>query len=386
MNRRPWVPVCVTLAGAVLAVLLWPVLAPTPDSGLDFLNYWGAPQLARQDIHVLFAGRGYEQALHQLHPHDFAELRWSYPLHSLFFFAPFAALPYTAALLLWSLLGLLAYLAVMRAALPPGVPRRAWSMWLAFSPVAMVVLLSGQNGFFIGAAALAVPLMLARGHPVLAGAVLGCLTIKPQLFILWPLMLLLDRQWRCLAAASVTALGLVAASLWVHGLTAWQEFFAVVPALQWRILSAEQFEESRKLAHLMMPGVLPALRLLGVGDTLACGVQILVSVGVALGTARAWRRPMRLPRRVVLLASASLLVSPYGFNYDLTLLSAALLLLWADGAPRTRYEAWLHGAVYLLPLLVYVLNLVAVPLAPVLLLLLWGNSLRAALTAPTAPT
>ena len=182
---RTWPHACLfvlSVLGIALTIVLWHIMAPgiTWDenglhltNGQDFLNYWGAPRIAQYDIHTLFAGRGYERALHQIYDQEFAQLRWSYPLHSLFFFAPFAAFSYTTALALWMLLGLGLYTAMLWYCLPR-VSRTYLTLWLFVSPIVMVELLTRQNGFFIGAAALAVLLLLEKKRAVAAGILLDC--------------------------------------------------------------------------------------------------------------------------------------------------------------------------------------------------------------------
>jgi hypothetical protein len=332
---------------------------------------------------TLFAGRGYEVALHHLYDQEFDQLRWSYPLHSLFFFAPFAALPYTEALVLWITLGIAAFLGTAALALPKANRKHAL-LFLACSPIMLVELLTRQNGFFIGAAALGVLLLLQHNRPVLAGILLGCLTIKPQLFILWPIMLLIDRQWRCIAAAGITTLLLLGTSLLVHGVAAWEMFLQVVPNCQWQLVHHPAVFETRMLYQLMMPGVMPGLRILGMPDTIVIAAQILLSVAVLVGTILVLFKPIDLAQRVFILSCGSLLFTPYAFNYDMTLLTLALTLLWASAPQFGRSHFILGGILYVMPLMVYILNLIDLPIASVFLGLAFFGMVREVLRQPPA--
>ena len=379
------------IAGLGFAAMLWTVMDPgiayAPGFGLhftngqDFLNYWAAPQIAAQDLHVLFAGRGYEQALAELYPHQFAALRWSYPLHALFFCAPFSWLPYVPALLLWSVLGVALFLAAAWQALPPRA-RTTGCFLLLVAPITLLELLTRQNGFFIGAAALLVLLLLQRGRPIAAGILLGCLTIKPQLFLLWPLILLFTKQWRCIAAATVTTLLLLGASLAVHGIEAWQLFIEQVPAYQWSLLEPEAYAGRRHLYQLMMPGLVPTLRLLAVDETLTLMLQIMLSVTVVLFTLRAFRRELTLGQQAIILASGALLASPYGFNYDLTFLSLAIVIRWAERRRMHLLDYLREGLAYFLPMFIYVMNLSPLPLGPVILALVFFGAVRETWASP----
>lgn len=368
------------LLGIGIALLLWHVIAPgfTLDAGgihltngQDFLNYWAAPQVAERSVMTLFDGVAYQKQLHMLYGGEFARLLWSYPLHSLFFYQFFAAYPYVQALTIWLITGIALYVFSFYAAVPK--QQRLWMLaMLLFSPIAILEILTRQNGFFIGAAALGVLVLLERKRPIAAGILLGLLTIKPQLFILWPLMLLIEREWRCIVAAILTTIAFVGLSLMLHGLHAWETYFTVIGPQQWNLLSAAEFDSNRKLYQLMMPGVIAGLRILSLPDAVVLGTQVVTSLAVLLGSICAFRRKLDLAQKTLLLASASLLFSPYGFNYDMTLLSAGILLVLSDRTPRSPWALTMLGAGYLLPLVTIVFNLAEAPLTPLLLLALFA--------------
>ena len=384
MHEHRHLLLVLTIAGFALLYFLWPVMMPGivfDSSGLhltngqDFLNYWAAPQIAMRDVHILFDGAAYDEARSALTTLPGDEWRWSYPLYLLFFLKPLGALSYAGALAVWSLLGLMLYLSAVWASLPEH-ERRNGMLLLMASPIVIVELLTRQSGFFTSAGALAVLLLLQHRRPVLAGILLGCLTVKPQLFLLWPLILLMERQWRTIIAASFMTLALAGLSLQVHGLTAWQEFFATAPAFQWQLVNNPAVFTPHHLYQLMMPGPTVALRLLHAPDMLVYGIQGLVSVVVIIGTILAWRQSLSLGQRALILASGGLLVTPYAFNYDMGFFTAALLLRWIERPTLNPYQSCVRNLAYLLPLLVYVLNAVDVPVAPLILLITFATTVH----------
>ena len=70
----------------------------------------------------------------------------------------------------------------------------------------------GQNGFFTAALLIAGLVNLDR-RPVLSGVLFGILTIKPQLGLLLPLMLVVSGRWRTIVSAATTTAALVAATV-----------------------------------------------------------------------------------------------------------------------------------------------------------------------------
>src|SRR5205085_11486975 len=115
---------------------------------------------------------------------------------------PFGLLPYPAGLILWSLVGYAIYLLIARRLSPEGI-------WVAaaFPPVFANAAL-GQNGFFMAVIFLAGLLLLER-RPFLAGLVLGCLILKPQLALLLPVATIAARQWRTIAGAILSSVAVM---------------------------------------------------------------------------------------------------------------------------------------------------------------------------------
>ena len=279
----------VTLIGLVLAgiVLVRLLGLAQPDIvrpvGGDFLNVWGAPQVALGGLSDLFDLPRYMAGLARVIDGPIYDHNWSYPLFVLWFFAPFSWVPYYVALALWSGLGVAAYLGSVGRVMPR-IGRRRMLAALAMSPVVLVNLWTGQNGLFTAALALFALALLER-RPVLAGVLIGLLAMKPQLGLLWPVALLALRAWRVIAAAVVTVLLLLGASLLVHGVAAWGQYLDAVPALQWALVRdvPRSFEGGRATYYVyqqMLVGPFPALRILHLPVVWAVGLQALVSLAV----------------------------------------------------------------------------------------------------------
>lgn len=366
--------------GVVLCAALWIQFSGHPSLydahgdfyGQDFLNYWGAPQLATQDITSLFSIDRYNAGLETLYGTVLGEhtiRNWSYPLHLLPLLWPFGQLSLPAALVVWNLLGLLCYGLIVYYGAPS--QRRFACMLALLAPASFATLWMGQNGFFTAALFLGALLWL-NTRPALAGIALGVLTVKPQLGLIWPLLLLRERRWQTIAAAVLTALLLVALSLALYGVDAWQQFFDKALAIQLSILHAET---GQFLYQMMMPSLPIALQRMGVAAQWAFLAQWVLSGVVAVLVWRALRAPLAFSHRALLITSAAMLVTPYLFNYDLTILTGALVWRMLDTPPRTRFRAVIYALAYLLPVLVYIFY-VTVALAPAIVLALFLITLR----------
>lgn len=358
------------LLGTLLTgLILWQMLQNpnqefTRPWGADFLNVWAGPRVAAQDLPALFSIPRYMAQIAPWFDAPIAVRTWSYPLYALFFYAPFAALPYLSALLVWSVLGVAAYLLAARHCLKLRSPAL---LALLAAPCALVTLLAGQNGFFTAALAL-LALAWLGPRPWCAGICIGLLCIKPQLGLLWPFILLGLGAWRSFAAASLTVLALVATSLALHGVDAWADYLPYASQLHSHFAS-DNGANGLRTYQLMMLSPMPALRLLGLPVALASLLQLAISLIAAICCVVGFRRHADAATRCMLLGSACLLATPYAFNYDAGLLTAGCLAgLWAAPRLGSTWHTGLLAACYLLPGISMLMTSLHAPAAPLLLL------------------
>jgi hypothetical protein len=306
--------------------------------GRDFINVWSGPQVAFGDkVSALFDLRGYHEAIGRLFGTPLEFHNWGYPLFTLPAFWPLAQLPYFWALAVWTV-GLFAiFAAIVLGEVEPDRRRQALLL-LVFTPACLINIIGGQNGFLSAALFLGGVLNIDR-RPILAGVLIGLLTFKPHLGIVLPFALVALGAWRVIASAAVTALALVGASTAIFGVDAWRDYFAVVGPYQTLLLQNFQGFYTN-----MMVSVLASARKMGVPYSLALGIQVIISLCVIAVAAWAVRRIADPCARAFLLVSATLLATPYAFNYDMTALGAVLVWVMVGRLPH-RAEA---GPAYIL--------------------------------------
>ena len=180
---------------------------------------------------------------------------FAYPLYTIFLFAPLAAFSFpTVQIIISIVLTLLAALAVVwwLRALDPHFAFTgtvvAICLALASYPV-LEGIYSGQPGLLAGALIAGTVLALTRQRYVLAGILLPCASIKPQLVLLvglwlmvWVFADLSERKGTVLSALATSAL-LVAASTWMlpNWFSGW-----------WRILSEYRRVSPPPLAEFVL--------------------------------------------------------------------------------------------------------------------------------------
>ncbi len=316
--------------------------------GYDFIAFWSGGRMALDGL----AAQAYDpfkiiEAHRQAVPGLDTYYLWHYPPTYFLLVAPLGALPYLVAFAAFVAASLWAWAPVARAAAPD---RRAY--WaLAALPAGLICLIHGQNGF-LTAAMVGGALLLLDKRPLLAGALIGALVIKPHLAVLFPIALAASGRWRAFASAGVTATALVVLSIAAFGLEPWRAFFDNLPRVR-------AYVDGGFLPWGMMPTTYVFARSLELAPAIAQILHGLVACGAALAVWLAWRRKdASFGSRASVFAAASLLISPYLFYYDLTLMGLAIAWLAGDalkngalkGEPTTLALAWcapiLMGPIY----------------------------------------
>jgi alpha-1,2-mannosyltransferase len=246
--------------------------------------------------------------------------------------------------------------------------RRDWWGWLAIltCPAAVWTTLAGQNTF-LSVALFYGGLRLLDRSPAAAGVLLGLLAYKPQIWVLVPLALLAARQWKALAWTVGTVIVLSLLSLGVFGLDFWRAFFdAARDAGSARVVN-EMFER----IYMHMTTLLAAARIVGLPPGVAGAIQLAGSALAIAATWFAFRRHGTSDERTAVLATATLLVSPYTLNYDLLLLMPVVVALFRRGAAGGFYpaERTVMLILWLMPTFGMVANRLDFPVMPLVILL-----------------
>ncbi len=140
----------------------------------------------------------------------------------------------------------------------------------------------------------------------------------------------------------------------LFGFDIWPEYFRQVMPLQSEILTAGQ-----GIFTIMMPTVFMNARIAHLPLDIAWALQIATSIAaVAAVVWTYWRR--RDPvLSAALLVTASFLVTPYAFNYDMVVFGWVIALLREKGG--ASLDDRLALAVWTLPVMAMVMGLFAIP-------------------------
>jgi hypothetical protein len=323
---------------------------------MDFISYWAAARLALEGN----PAAAYDFAAHravELQATMVGGLPFGYPPAFTLLVAPFALFSYPVGAVAWVTLTFALYALAVRRWRPD-------FLWPALAmPPVLINAITGQAGFLTAALFLGGAALLPK-RPLAAGLVLGLLVVKPQLGLVLPFVLLAGRQWRAIAGAAASSVGLLLIGLLAFG---WRTYEAWIGQAG---LFASVASEGLAGWH-RMASVYAAARFAGLGAGPAWILHGLVALAALAAAIWVWHRNADWGARIGTLAAATALASPYMFGYDTLILVAPFAWLVARGRHLPLLAAsWAVLLLGLLQALGWSGGPNLAPLAPIILLAL----------------
>lgn len=299
-----------------------------PDGGgvpTDFVNVWAAGRLVIEG----HSAAAYDWPTHKAmevaalgHPFD-GYFGWHYPPTFLSVAAILALMPYAVAFVVWTFATFPAYLAAVRGI----IGERSGYVLAAAFPAVLANFITGQNGF-LSAALLGTTLLMLVERPILAGVLLGLLSYKPHLGLLFPIVLAASGHWRVFIVAGGVAALMALLSWGAFGTETWTAFFGSIGHTSQAFLS-DGWADFAKLQTAF-----GLVRTLGGSEPLAWTVQAAVALSAAGAISALWRSRADYEIKAAALGAGAMLATPYLYTYDLVVLAVPLAFLWRLGCRR----------------------------------------------------
>ncbi len=249
---------------------------------------------------------------------------WTYPPPFVAVVQALSYLPIGLSYALFTGLSFAFYLLVLRRIAGDYLP----GVLIAIAPILVINLRTGQNGFLIAGLIGAFLLALMSAREKRAGALLGLLVIKPHLAVSMGLMALWQRSVALLVMAAAVVVALSGAASWLYGFAVWTAFAtALRQATGFLELGYYPlFRMSSVYATLFSVGARPRIAIVGQALCAIAALAIFLLAMVKGTTAR---------YRSALACAAAVMVSPYCYDYDLTILGVALAFILPDILSRS---------------------------------------------------
>lgn len=318
--------------------------------GRDFVNAWlGAKLALAGDPAPHFGFDAYQALLQKSFGANYPIHIWSYPPHLLLFTWPLGLMPYMTAYGVYTLFGLALYLAVASQ----GSRRFDHLAILLLAPAVTINIWAGQNGFFTAVLLIGGLTQLDR-RPILAGVLIGLLSIKPQLGVLIPLMLAMTGRWRTIVAAAVTIGALVLATALIFGGEVWTAYLrdAMPPQRRYAFEGFSNF-------MMQMPTPFMNAKVAGLPLWACLAVQGVVSSATLAAVMWTYWRRRDPVLSTALFVTAIFTVTPYAFNYDMVVFGWVIVTL-LDRDDNTPLDYVLMLLVFATPALTVVMGMTGI--------------------------
>jgi arabinofuranan 3-O-arabinosyltransferase len=291
----------------------------------DFVDVWAAGQLVLQGNPAAVYDWPTHKAMEVAalgHPFD-GYFGWHYPPTHLPVAALLAKISYIPAQNIFLFSTFLAYMFCLRSI----IGERSGYLLAAAFPAVLANVIAGQNGF-LSAALMGGTLLMLTERPILAGVLLGLLTYKPHLGLLFPIALAAGGHWRVFSTAGLVAALMALASWAAFGTDTWNAFVGNIGHTSQAFL-ADGWADFAKLQTAF-----GLVRTLGGGEPLAWAVQAALALSVAAAVAALWRSRAEYDLKAAALSTGALLATPYLYMYDLMVLAVPLAFMWRLGRAK----------------------------------------------------
>jgi hypothetical protein len=301
--------------------------------GRDFSNQWFGGKLALDGLNV-YDNTAYREAIRSYGATAFQN--YSYPPHTLLLGAILAIFPYPVALFLWAMGGSI----LLYRAAKPYVP---FSPWLVLLVPSLARIPYGQFGLLTSA----LFLFAMRGSGVAA----GFLTMKPHLGILLAAAMAVKKRFRQILVALAVTVLLLLLSEWMFGLGS----AFLHEGLQTQALVLRTGFDAAYFS--VMPSAYVALRHTGL-EWLAQAAVAVAALSILWQFRSAILADLAFP-----VATATFIVLPYSFGYDMALVSIGFaVILYAHWTELSWAERLVAILAFSAP------NLIGTHIVPLILL------------------
>ncbi|MEM1376541.1 MAG: glycosyltransferase family 87 protein [Pseudomonadota bacterium] len=248
---------------------------------------------------------------------------WFYPPHTFLLHHALSFLPFQIARSVWLAGSFALFLIAMR----PWLKMPMHWLLAACAPAIAFHWHSGQTGFLV-AALLAFALhgfsLNNRSGDIKAGIAIGLLTLKPHLWLLLPLFLIVERRWRVIAVASAVFAALIAVSVTAYGIEPWRVMLNSATG-EYTTNHANEVGLFARMSNLQ-----GLVQFLGWGQA---GMAVMLALALSAFAAMfvLSRAGVPFALRAAFMVAASFLIAPHNMIYDHTLFVPVVALLLAPG-------------------------------------------------------
>ena len=251
-------------------------------------------------------------------------LAWSYPPPFNLITSVLALLPIGAAYLILVGASLASYVFMLKKLSPRHY------VWAVFSvlPAIMLNIRVGQNGL-LTASLIGFSLLAFIRRNSISGLPLGLMIIKPHLAVGAALMTCMSRRWKTIFIAAITTTLILALSTTVFSASIWPAFFGALD-------ETRKFLWNGDYPLKRMTSIYATLHTFGASPKVAMAAQAASALISCMAVIIAYLKTNNPLHLVGITAIASLYMSPYCYDYDMTLLGIGVAAFIPEISRRAK--------------------------------------------------
>lgn len=279
----------------------------------DYANYWLGARFAVNGTTLnLYDFNTYFLHMQELFGNDIEVRAWSYPPHTLLFLWPLGFLSYKVSIITFFSVGLLMYIFAAKRFLEKyGNKEFSLVFWAAQLPFVLLTIFTMQNGLHLSALFL-FGILFMHEKPLLAGLCFAIMTVKPQLGIFIPFLLLFRGAWLTVVWAIIFTILLILLSALVFSVSDWQNYISLTLPYQSGVM-----HNWNGFFIKLMPSLFASLRGLGIDSYQALNIHIIFAIFITPIVIWLLYKLKHLLLSSFILLIGTFLVTPYSFNYDM---------------------------------------------------------------------
>lgn len=296
----------------------------------DFFYFWGIGHLINNGyIDKLNDFHFYGQYLHTVN-HTMNVSYWAYMPTYNFIICFLGAFPYFVSYFIWMSFNIF----IFYFACSHFIKNRSLCCLLVFNPASIITYHYAQNSVFLLSLimlglyynTLNNKINFKKDSNMLAGFLLGLVSVKFPVFILIPIYLILSKSWKTLFYTIMTSIMLILLSILFFGLQSWYDYFNVLAPTM-----SHAFQSNAVNASFARICVSPFIvfHMMNISLNLSWIFQIIISflsvVFIFISLRKQWFK--NKIDQIAFLLPLILISTPYSHLYDLVFLSFSVFII-----------------------------------------------------------
>ncbi len=328
---KAWAVIIVTCYTLILIALVTTADGIIDFSGkpvaTDFITFYSASRLLQKSLPATLYDAPKLHEEQKLIVNEKVQLfAWHYPPPFMLIVYPLHRCNYYLSWLTWTIITVVPLLIILSMIYHHPL---VVLIFLAF-PGTFQNIIHGQNGF-LTASLFGAGLWLLKRKPVIAGFLLGSLIYKPHFAIIIVPALIAGKHYKALSGFATAIAFWVTSTVVLWGLSPWLAFIK-------NIHFASSLLENGALPYFKIPTAFSGAIMIGFSLQQGRIIQLIFTIFALISIIHIWRNSSNESLKYSTLIVATLIASPFAFDYDLVILAPVIAIMLAQHSQKHKFN------------------------------------------------